>query len=84
MSEIWIVTLTDKNDYVHKITTIFLNYDTARGILGHVHASCHSEWNNIPEFVTEYQLTVTLFNTVVSSNDATLLLTLEMGTTPVR
>jgi len=72
MSEICIVTLTDKNDYVHKITTVFLNYDTDRSILGHVHARC--KWNNIPEFVTEYQLTVTLFNTVVSSNDATLLL----------
>jgi hypothetical protein len=27
MSEICIITVTDKNDYFHKITTIFLNYD---------------------------------------------------------
>lgn len=43
MSEIFIVTLPDKNDYVHKITTIFLNYDTDRSILLHVHASCQGE-----------------------------------------
>lgn len=43
MSEILIVTLTGKNDYVHIITTIFLNYDTDKSILGHVHASCQGE-----------------------------------------
>lgn len=75
MSEIWIVTLADKNDYVHKITTIFSNYDTDRSISGRVHASCQGEWNSIAEFVKEYQLTVTLFDTVVSSTDATLLFT---------
>lgn len=48
----WNVTLTDKKDNVHKITTSFLNYDTDRSIKGHVHASCQGEWNNIPEFVT--------------------------------
>jgi hypothetical protein len=43
MLEIFTVTLTDKNDYVHTITNIFLNYDTERSILGHVHASCQGE-----------------------------------------
>lgn len=43
MSEIFIVTLTDKNDYVQKITIIFLNYDRERSILGHVHANRQGE-----------------------------------------
>jgi len=68
MSQIWIVPLADKNDYIPKITFIFLNYDTDRGILGHVHA-------NLPSWVKQHSWVwdrIILFNTVVSSTDATL------------